>query len=104
MNQFKSGPTSATKKHTNSQCDSDFSKDNYESQAGPQSSLVKKQSGEKRGFSNQNSDGEPSASDAPPGIPFLMQTQTDEIAEADPCVLKESIACGGEELKCFLMI
>ena len=43
-----------------------------------------------------------SASDAPPGILFLMQTQTDEIAEADPCVLQESIACGGEELKCFL--
>ena len=41
MNQVRSGPSSATKKHTNSQYDSDFSEDNYENQAGPQSSLVK---------------------------------------------------------------
>ena len=42
MNQVRSGPSSATKKHTNSKNDSNFSEDNYESQAGPQSSLVKK--------------------------------------------------------------
>ena len=31
-----------------------------------------------------------------------MQPQTDEIAEADPCVLQQGTASGGEEFNCFL--
>ena len=61
LNQVRSGPSSATKRRTNSQYDSDFSEDNYDSQAGPQSTLVKK-SGEKRQCSSQFSAEEPSAS------------------------------------------
>ena len=119
LNLVRSGPSSATKMRSNSQCDSDFSEDDYDSQAGPQSTLVKK-SDEKRRCSSQVSaedpsasaappkipllmqPEEPSASAAPPAIPLLMQPLTDEIAEEDPCMLQEGTACGGEEFKCFL--